>query len=148
MSFWSITYLIACRIVFGVSIFGGSNAPPRKFTHQVSLQDENGHFCGGSIISESWVLTAAHCTFEIDHIVVSGTLNRYGGIRHAAKSIIVHEDFNNKSLANDIAVIELKNSIHFNRYNQAIQLADSYPPSDIYATVTGWGYYKVCMLSS
>lgn len=42
-------------------IVGGVDAPIGKYPHQVSLRSYNSHFCGGSIIDEYNVLTAAHC---------------------------------------------------------------------------------------
>lgn len=149
MSFWSILYFICCvSQVFSEPIIGGRNTPPRTFTYQVSLENEDGHFCGGSIISKSWVLTAGHCVFENVIFVVTGTVYRDSGTRHAVESIVLHEHYNDTTLVNDIAVLQLQNSIIFDKDIQAIKLALCSPPFDVYATVTGWGYNDVCKASA
>ncbi|XP_053190083.1 chymotrypsin A-like [Scomber japonicus] len=50
-------------VVTGYSrIVNGEEAVPHSWPWQVSLQDYTGfHFCGGSLINENWVVTAAHC---------------------------------------------------------------------------------------
>lgn len=40
-------------------VVGGSDAGPTPY--QVSLQKYRGHFCGGAIIDDRWIITAAHC---------------------------------------------------------------------------------------
>eukprot|EP00578_Thalassiosira_sp_NH16_P006691 CAMPEP_0181110036 /NCGR_PEP_ID=MMETSP1071-20121207/18502_1 /TAXON_ID=35127 /ORGANISM="Thalassiosira sp., Strain NH16" /LENGTH=78 /DNA_ID=CAMNT_0023193785 /DNA_START=179 /DNA_END=411 /DNA_ORIENTATION=+ len=42
-------------------IIGGSEATPNRNKYVVSLSDNKGHFCGGSLIARDVVLTAAHC---------------------------------------------------------------------------------------
>lgn len=42
-------------------IVGGHNSTAHSWPWQVSLQENNHHFCGGSIIATDWVVTAAHC---------------------------------------------------------------------------------------
>lgn len=43
-------------------IVGGHEAVPHSRPWQVSIRDEQGyHYCGGSIISDYWIFTAAHC---------------------------------------------------------------------------------------
>ena len=42
-------------------ITGGEEAIPHSYPHQVSLQMDTMGFCGGSLISDEWILTAAHC---------------------------------------------------------------------------------------
>ena len=42
-------------------IVGGDFARQNQFPHQVAVIYKGSLRCGGSIISESWVLTAAHC---------------------------------------------------------------------------------------
>lgn len=47
-------------------IIGGMEAEVGEFPWQVSIQARNEHFCGGAIINEWWIVTAAHCLFYED----------------------------------------------------------------------------------
>lgn len=45
----------------GLRIAGGRYAADNEFPHQVALLYNGNFICGGSIISPTWVLTAARC---------------------------------------------------------------------------------------
>lgn len=70
-------------------------------------------FCGASVINSTWVLTAAHCVIDstansLDVLTGISTLSKANeGERISAKRIILHPNYNDNSMENDIALIEL-----------------------------------------
>ena len=110
-----------------------------EFPHQVSLQatdQKNHHFCGASIISPNFLLTAAHCfvgtTFGLPHVqAVAGDhhLEAQDGNREQTRRVthlITHEDFNAKTWDNDIALLQLDTPLNFdNKYVRSIERWDS-----------------------
>jgi secreted trypsin-like serine protease len=49
------------RSFTGTRIAGGTEAVPGEFPWTVALFKHGQHFCGGSLISPTHILTAAHC---------------------------------------------------------------------------------------
>ena len=134
-------------------IIGGKPAPPGAFPWQVSLgvswiaDPFSAHFCGGSILSGKWILTAAHCAERLTpgQVVVTAGTNQLvaGATRRNVNRIIVHRSYNRQNQDNDIALLELRDPLPT---GLAIQTVELFPPADESGlgeksefTVTGWG---------
>jgi secreted trypsin-like serine protease len=101
----------------GDRILGGVTSPPDSRPWQVSLfvnglDPAHGHFCGGTLISTEWVVTAAHCMvpefLQYGFRVLAGTQDlRAGGLVLDVDGYIVHEAYDADSHDNDIALVHL-----------------------------------------
>merc|ERR1711942_206242 len=131
-------------------IVGGEEAEPHEFPWQVSLRrkSDNFHFCGGSVLDASTVITAAHCTVIWDSpdevIIVAGEHNKVVDegteqTRDVTK-LLVHESYGTpKSYQNDIALWSLAEPLEINDVVAPVPLPESMQESTSTCTVTGWG---------
>ncbi|XP_034473261.1 trypsin [Drosophila innubila] len=112
--------------------------------YQVSIQTLKGsHFCGGSLINEDTVVTAAHCmqSYKASEMQVrlGSTERNQGGEVVSVKSFKFHEGYNSELMVNDVAVIKLSSPVRQSAKIRAIELADKTPASGTPAVVSGWG---------
>lgn len=128
----------------GGYIVGGTDATEGQAPHQVSLQMSS-HFCGGSIISKTWILTAAHCVSGDSpdqlNIRYSSLKHNSGGLMAKVKTIIVHESYDSWNTNNDIALLETTAELTLDGTNAAaigLPAAGSDPSGTV--TTSGWGY--------
>lgn len=135
-------------------IVGGQTAQPGQFPYIVSLRIVSEimdpfHNCGGSILNERWVLTAAHCVefgAELTRIVVGAHHLLEDGIEHRVHRIFVHPGYDAETLSDDIALIELAEPIEFGERVQPVELIEDFVPAGERATIAGWGNTFVSVL--
>jgi secreted trypsin-like serine protease len=135
-------------------IVGGRQAPAGRWPFQVGLllasvsSNYDAQFCGGTIIDEQFILTAAHCTDFLAprqlHILTGTQSLVRGGTRRGVKAIRVHPKWDNKTFDFDIAVVQLKRKIldlGQNEKAKMLTLADEsrLAPNGMATFVTGWG---------
>ncbi|KAI2662589.1 Chymotrypsin B [Labeo rohita] len=132
-------------------IVNGEEAVPHSWPWQASLQDFTGfHFCGGSLISEYWVVTAAHCDVRTSHRIILGEHNK-GSLNTQedtqtmrVSQVFTHPQWNPNTIEHDIALIKLTEPVSLNSHVSPVCLAET---SDQFASgmicvTSGWGVTK------
>ncbi|NXW97198.1 OVCH2 protein, partial [Larus smithsonianus] len=140
---WSYLNLFA-RIVGGNQVKQGSHP------WQVSLKRRQKHFCGGTIVSAQWVVTAAHCLLDRDLLqylsVTAGEhdlrIRENGEQTLPVKYVIKHPNFDpRRPMDYDIALVKLDGAFNFSSSVLPACLPD---PGEKFeagyiCTACGWG---------
>ncbi|XP_034248949.1 trypsin-like [Thrips palmi] len=134
-------------------IIGGFDAEPGQFPYQVSVRSKLrtanwGHFCGGSILNDTTIITAAHCMHNVAgtdigdlYIVAGSNLLSSGGVQIFVKQKIVHPDYGPVYNDYDIALLILQKPLTLDdKYIKAVELQDvENLPAGYDCVATGWG---------
>ncbi|KYO35741.1 suppressor of tumorigenicity 14 protein isoform X1 [Alligator mississippiensis] len=137
-------------------IVGGLDSEVGEWPWQVSLHVEGqGHICGASLVSNKWLVSAAHCFQDEMRIRYSDSKlwTAFLGLhdqsqrtheniqKRKIERIITHPNFNDFTYDYDIAVLELQSPVTFSKVVRPICLPDPTHdfPSGKDLWVTGWG---------
>ena len=130
-------------------IVGGENAQTHSWSWIVSLRKRNQHFCGGSLLNEEWVLTAAHCITDIEETTVHIGVHRrtsFGSQTRSINRVIIHPAYKSApDRVNDIALFRLSAPVNFtmDHVGRAClpqkSVSSDYPIVGTNLAVIGWG---------
>merc|ERR1711970_96574 len=122
-------------------IVGGYECEAHSQPHQVSL-NSGYHFCGGSLVNENWVVSAAHCCksrvqlrLGEHHIEVNEGTEQW----ISSSRVIRHPNYSSYNIDNDIMLIKLSKPATLNQYVQPVALPTSCAPAGTMCKVSGWG---------
>ncbi|XP_015601764.1 uncharacterized protein LOC107270868 isoform X2 [Cephus cinctus] len=128
-------------------IVGGGSSSAGSWPWQVALYKEGDYQCGGALINDKWIVSAAHCFYhaQSEYWVARIGTTRRGSFPSPHEQLIkldhiaLHPDYVDNGFINDIALLRLEKSAAFGDYVRPICLPDAEPKSGTTCTVTGWG---------
>jgi len=117
-------------------IIGGSEATEGRYSYSVSLQDDYGHFCGGSLIAPDVVLSAAHCAGrEYKAVIGRHDLRTKNGEEVEVELELMHPDYDDDTTDNDFMLVFLKSQVDAD----LVEVSPDVVPVGTNVTVMGWG---------
>ena len=132
-------------------IVGGDEATDKEFPHMALIgykksEDDFSFVCGGSLISDRFILSAAHCSFGSD--LGAAAYAKIGDVRRGINTKntllvlimerIKHPDYKRDFIDHDIMLFKLQKSVEFNDWIRPICLPHINEKVKR-AVVTGWG---------
>ncbi|CAF1576171.1 unnamed protein product [Adineta ricciae] len=134
-------------------IVGGEAANASTWGWAVSISIDNNYLCGGSIISSSWILTAAHCVngYAASKVTIyAGSTRRWVGSQtRIVSQIIIHSSYDTDTYENDIALLKLGTALTMSdtaisticlpSVSSATLAAGEWPAAGTTVVAVGWG---------
>uniref|UniRef100_A0A8D0HCL6 Transmembrane serine protease 3 n=1 Tax=Sphenodon punctatus TaxID=8508 RepID=A0A8D0HCL6_SPHPU len=135
------------RSRYSPRIVGGNASSPQQWPWQASLQFQGFHLCGGSVITPWWIVTAAHCVYDL--YLPSAWTVQVGFVTledasinlYPVDKIIYHRNYRPKTMWNDIALMKLASPLVLNGLIEPICLPNfgEHFPEGKSCWISGWG---------
>ncbi|XP_072662710.1 enteropeptidase isoform X2 [Canis lupus baileyi] len=136
---------------FSPKIIGGNDAKEGAWPWVVSLY-YNGHLlCGASLISNNWLVSAAHCVYgrnlepskwkAILGLHMRSNMTSPQVVTRLIDQIVINPHYNKRTKDSDIAVMHLDFKVNYTDYIQPICLPEEnqvFPPGSL-CSIAGWG---------
>lgn len=125
-------------------IVGGRSCAEENHSFIVSLQNRTRHhFCGGSLLNEYWVLTAAHCSFGDEIIAVAARDTPGQEVRKVDKAF-PHPYYKFSSFMDDIGLLKLSQPIDESKFISYVKIPEQSITGEVnnfcpMVLVMGWG---------
>ena len=135
-----------------IRIVGGTEVPDNRYPWMAAIYfrvDGNRFLpgCGGSLVSDRWIVSAAHCFVDsgvpsnpnnVAFLLGATDLTSDDGIFSVVSRIVIHPDYNPNTQENDIALLELPDPVGCQPITLP-SLANPVPIDGELATAAGWG---------
>ncbi|XP_039911857.1 enteropeptidase isoform X2 [Hirundo rustica] len=138
----------------GTRIVGGSDARRGAWPWIVSLQFNFQPVCGASLVSDEWLVTAAHCVYgrqlkpsrwrAVLGLYLQSDLAQPPTVVHNIDRIIINPHYMKQTKDSDIALMHLQHKVQYTDYIQPICLPEKnqqFLPG-INCSIAGWGNIK------
>ncbi|XP_063377037.1 serine protease nudel isoform X1 [Cydia fagiglandana] len=136
-------------------VVGGKASQPTAWPWMVAMYRDGMFHCGGVVITQSWVMSAAHCVhkfWEHYYEVEVGMLRRFSFSpqeqNHRVSHIIVNHKYDRVDMKNDLSLLKVEPAMLFSRWVRPICLPGPEtagpewlwgPPPKTLCTAVGWG---------
>lgn len=126
-------------------IVGGIFARDHSWPWMAAFKENGYFFCGGTLINDQWILTAAHCLSDLTNLASLKVTLGENNVNTAPNGLgaakwIIHEQYDAYNTVNDIALVKLANKVTFTSNISPVCLPNGRSPViGTIGMVTGWG---------
>ncbi|XP_041862554.1 duodenase-1-like [Melanotaenia boesemani] len=140
-----LLHVLTCvgQTVNGSDIIHGEKAPKNSMPYMVSVQNHHGHMCGGFLITQGFVVTAAHCGENILTHVILGTnkIMEDNYLKRGIEKSYIHPGYTSPGFGFDIMLLKLSVEVDINERIHTIKIPASKMnvKENQTCSVAGWG---------